>query len=86
MTPEQHKIIDRTLGALGYLSFIGAGGLSIYSIMRTIVHNRSFGYIFETLFDIDEAGIIIYPLIGAGVVFLWARAIIRAGRKVIENE
>ncbi len=81
MTPEQHKFIDRTLGTLGYSSFIGAGVLAIYGFIWAIMNNRSFRYIFETLIDIDEAGIIFYPLIGAGVVILWARAFIRAVRK-----
>lgn len=80
MTPEQNKLIDQTLGILGYLSFFGIAGLATISIIDTVMSNRNFGNILQILLDIDEAGFIFYPLIVIGIICLWTRALLRAGK------
>ncbi len=81
MTPEQRTLIEKTLGVIGRLSFILAIGLVLIGVTWTAVHDRDFGALIGELLDVDEAGIIFYPLLGLGVVCLWIRVFLRAGHK-----
>lgn len=81
MTPEQNKLIDKTIGLFGYLSLAGAAGLTAYGAVWTFTNDKDLEYFIKGLLDIDGAGYIFYPLIGTGVICLWIRAFLRAGQK-----
>ncbi|MET0026450.1 MAG: hypothetical protein ABW101_02335 [Candidatus Thiodiazotropha sp.] len=78
MTPEQLKLVDKTLGILGYLSFLLA--VVVVLIGAYEIGNKGYKRLLISLLDIDEAGIVFYPLLVAGIAFLWYRAYLRAGR------
>lgn len=79
MTPEQKKLIDKTLGLFGYLSLAGGAGLVVFGVVATALDDQDFVDLFLALLDINHAGLIFYPLIGTGVICLWIRAFLRAG-------
>lgn len=79
MTQNQKKLIEKTFGTIGYLSLVIAIGLITFATGWTITHDKDFAGMFEILFDIDEAGIVLYPSIAVSVVAFWMRAFLRAG-------
>ncbi|MDA3916261.1 MAG: hypothetical protein PF690_04740 [Deltaproteobacteria bacterium] len=82
MTPEQNKLIDKSLGVIGFISLAGAAALSLWGIVVAIFDRRvDFPEVIEALLGGGEFSIIFYPLICIGIICLWIRSFLKAGRK-----
>lgn len=79
MTADQHKLIYKTIGTLAYLCFLGVAGLVIHAIHWAITTGKSALDFIKALLSIGDGGILLYPLITAGAIFIWIRTFIKLG-------
>jgi len=79
MTMDQHKFIYKTIGTLAYLCFLGVVGLVIHAIHWAITTGKSTLDLIKALLSIDDGGMLLYPLITAGVIFIWIKTFIKLG-------
>ncbi|ODB85605.1 hypothetical protein A3194_12270 [Candidatus Thiodiazotropha endoloripes] len=85
MTPKQRMLVEKTLGLVGYLALLGAIALVLLAIGILLTPSNKWDVedFLVFLFDVEEAGIIFYPLVSFSITSLWIRAYLRAGRESI---
>lgn len=73
MNEAQTNLVERTLKVIGLLALM----LGIFILVVGLANNL---YV-RDIFDADEAAFIVWPPFIIGIIALWVRAYIRAGRK-----
>ena len=75
MTPNQRRLIEKTLGSIGYLAlFILISLISLAVFLVTVE-----GMEIEAILAEDDAAIIFFPALVVSVVSFWIRSFMRAG-------
>ncbi|MBD8592319.1 hypothetical protein IFT75_02750 [Pseudomonas sp. CFBP 8758] len=72
MNLAQQALVDRTLRAIGWISLVIGALILVVGLANNLD--------LEDLFDTEEAALIVWPPFVIGIVALWARAYMRAGR------
>jgi hypothetical protein len=77
MTEKQKKLIEKTFGAIGYLSLVVALGIITLVAAWTITDGLGFDAVLDAL--LYETFMVFLPSIAVSVVAFWIRAFLRAG-------
>ena len=86
MTSEQRDLIERSLKIIGRLSLGGLALLVVFGMFEAATSSKfDIGDLIRVLLDWDDVGIMTYPLAAIGILALWTRRFLQAGRQSAEH-
>ena len=73
MNVAQQRLVDLTLRIIGWLAVVLAGVPLLWGAFTV-------RYFWDDLFDAGSPAVLLIPVFVAGIICLWVRAFLRAGR------
>lgn len=77
MNAAQKKLLDKTMGVVGWLCTAIGGGLAL--LMLSVGIFTKDARVLNDIFRLRHEGMLIWSTLPLGVVLLWVRAFMRAG-------
>jgi hypothetical protein len=77
MNTAQKKLLDKTMGVVGWPCVVIGGGLALLMSAAAIITVDA--SVFGDIFRLRREGLLIWSTLPLGVVLLWVRAFMRAG-------
>lgn len=77
MNTAQRKLLDKTLGVLGWMCVAIGGGLALL-ILSVGILTKDVG-VLNDIFKLRHEGMLIWSTLPPSIVLLWVRAFLRAG-------
>ncbi len=77
MNAAQKKLLDKTIGVVGWLCVVIGGGLALLILAVGLIESDA--GVLKDIFRLRHEGLLIWSTLPPGVVLLWVRAFMRAG-------
>ncbi|MNV83404.1 hypothetical protein D3C71_1772070 [compost metagenome] len=79
MTKSQRKFVEKTIGWAGQAALAAWAALILWGVVRVLIGALALKTFFSGMFSVDDAALVLWPLLGFGLVCFWIRTYMRAG-------